>query len=178
MSAVAAPRRRTSTSRTTPALASCVAAFVTHPGAPEPCRAQYGSSFTDPIEAQMYPALVKALGDIHEKSPRAQVIIAGYPWLVPASGSCQPQWSIAPGDMQYLRELQADVNDEVRRAAEATGTTFVDMAQASEGRDSCQPVGQRWVEPLLNTAEPAPAHPNAEGERALAAEVMKAIGKG
>ncbi|TJZ78671.1 SGNH/GDSL hydrolase family protein [Rhodococcus oryzae] len=160
------------------AIASCVAATVAHPGAPDPCRAQYGASLTEPIEARTYPALVKALGDIHDKSPRAQVIIAGYPWLVPASGSCQPQWPIAPGDVEYIRDLEAKVNDAVRRAAEATDTTFVDMAQVSEGRDGCQSVEQRWVEPLLNTAQPAPAHPNAEGERALATEILKAIGKG
>jgi len=157
------------------AMASCIGAMVSTPGAQAPCRAQYGTSLADPIEAKTYPALVKALGDIHERSPRAQVIIAGYPWLVPATGSCFPQLPLAPGDVQYLRELQASLNDAVRRAAQETDTTFVDMSQVSDGRDGCQPVGQRWIEPMLNATQPVPVHPNADGERALATEMMKAI---
>ncbi|MFG1781571.1 SGNH/GDSL hydrolase family protein [Rhodococcus oryzae] len=157
------------------AMGACIGAMIAQPGAQEPCKAQYGNSLTEPIEAQTYPALVKALGDIHDRSPRARVIIAGYPWLVPSSGSCFPQMPIAAGDVPYLRELQAKLNDAVRRAAQETGATFVDMSQVSEGRDGCQTVGQRWIEPMLNATQPVPVHPNADGERALATEMMKAI---
>lgn len=160
------------------AMAACIGAMITHPGAPDPCKSQYGSSFTDPIKTQTYPALVQALGDIRAKSPRARVMIAGYPNLLPSSGSCSPQIPIAPGDVPYLRDLQATLNDAVRRAAEETGATFVDMAKASEGRDGCQPVGQRWVEPMLFATQPVPVHPNADGERALAAEMLEAISGG
>ncbi|MFC7449841.1 SGNH/GDSL hydrolase family protein [Rhodococcus daqingensis] len=160
------------------AMASCIGAMITRPGALDPCRAQYGASLSEPIETQTYPALVKALGDIRAKSPRAQIVIAGYPWLLPASGSCAPQMPIAPGDVPYLRDLQATLNDTVRRAAQETGATFVDMSQVSEGRDGCKPVGERWIEPMLFATQPVPVHPNADGERALAVEVLKAIGAG
>ncbi|WP_246097733.1 SGNH/GDSL hydrolase family protein [Rhodococcus spelaei] len=159
------------------AMASCIGAMVLHPGAFDPCRAQYGNSLTAPILTKTYPALVTALHDIHAKSPRARVLIAGYPLLLPASGSCAPQMPIAEGDVGYLRDLQTTLNDAVKRAAEATDSTYVDMAQASEGRDGCKPVGQRLVEPMIFANQPVPVHPNADGERALANQVMAAIGQ-
>jgi hypothetical protein len=160
------------------AMASCIGAMVSSPGAAEPCRMRYAASLAEPVETQTYPALVKALSDIHDRAPRARVIIAGYPWLLPASGSCGPQMPIAAGDVPYLRALQAKLNDAIRRAAQETGTTFVDMSEVSEGRDGCKPVGERWIEPMLFATQPVPVHPNAAGERALAAEMLKAIGQG
>ncbi|MFE3290555.1 SGNH/GDSL hydrolase family protein [Rhodococcus sp. NPDC059234] len=159
------------------AMATCIRAMATHPGAFEPCRAQYGTSLTDPIVDKTYPALVTALRDIHAKSPRAHVVIVGYPWVLPASGGCFPQMPVAEGDVRYLRDMQAMLNDAVERAAAETGSTFVDMSQVSDGHDACKPVGQRWVEPMLNTTQPIPVHPNADGERALADRVIAAIGR-
>ncbi|WP_245815947.1 SGNH/GDSL hydrolase family protein [Rhodococcus maanshanensis] len=158
------------------AMATCIGAMVSSPVAQAPCQAQHGAKLAEPIETQTYPALVKALSDIHDRSPQARVFIAGYPWLLPASGSCYPQMPVAAGDVPYLRALQAKLNDAVRRAAKETGATFVDMSQVSEGRDGCKPVGERWIEPMLFATQPVPVHPNADGERAIAAEMLKAIG--
>ncbi|MFI6433365.1 SGNH/GDSL hydrolase family protein [Rhodococcus oryzae] len=156
-------------------MATCVEAKVKHPGAFDPCRAQYGTTLIDPIANQTYPALVTALHDIHAKAPNARVVIAGYPWVLPASGGCFPQMPVAEGDVHYLREMQAMLNDAVERAAAETDSTFVDMSQVSEGRDACKPVGQRLVEPLIGSTHPIPVHPNADGERVLADQVMAAI---
>ena len=56
---------------------------------------------------------------------------------------------VAKGDVPYVRGIQATLNDAVRRAAEATGSTYVDMNAVAEGHDACQPIGVRWVEPVL-----------------------------
>lgn len=159
------------------AMATCIGAMVSSPGAFEPCRVQAGSGLADPIADKTYPALVTVLRDIHAKSPRAQVVIAGYPWLLPASGSCPPQMPLAEGDVSYLRDLQATLNDAVERAAAETGSTFVDMSQVSEGRDGCKSPVERLVEPMLFANQPVPVHPNAAGERALADQVLAAIGQ-
>jgi hypothetical protein len=159
------------------AIAKCVGAMVTHPGALDPCRAQYGDSLAEPVAAKTHPALVTALRDIHARAPRARVLIAGYPSALPANGGCSPQMPIAEGDVGYLHGLQATLNDAVARAAAETGSTYVDMSRVSEGRDGCEPVGQRWVEPLVYATQPIPVHPNAAGERALADQVMAAIGR-
>ncbi|MFC4602260.1 SGNH/GDSL hydrolase family protein [Rhodococcus kronopolitis] len=158
------------------AMATCIGAMVSNPGAFEPCRVQAGAGLADPIVNETYPALVTVLRDIHARSPRAQVVIAGYPWLLPASGSCLPQMPLAEGDVSYLRNLQATLNDAVERAAAETDSTFVDMSQVSEGRDGCKSPVERLVEPMLFANQPVPVHPNAAGERALADQVLAAIG--
>ncbi|GAB2633894.1 SGNH/GDSL hydrolase family protein [Prescottella soli] len=160
------------------AMATCVAAFAASPGAFEPCKSRYGASLSEPIVSQTYPALVQALDDVHARAPRAHVIVVGYPWLLPAADGCFPQYPIAPGDVPYLRDLQATLNDAIARAATETGTAFVATAQVSEGHDGCKPLGERWIEPLVYSAQPVPVHPNTDGERALAREIAGAIANG
>ncbi|MGV8873246.1 MAG: SGNH/GDSL hydrolase family protein [Rhodococcus sp. (in: high G+C Gram-positive bacteria)] len=157
------------------AIAACVSALATHAGAIDPCRQQNGSSFDDTIIGSTLPSIRQALRDIHTRAPDAKVIIVGYPWLIPAAGTCEPQVPVALGDVPYLRNLQTTLNEAVRQAAADTDTTFVDMSVVSEGHDACQPVGVRWVEPLLLANQFVPLHPNALGEAAIAAEVTKAL---
>lgn len=160
------------------AISSCIGAKVSNPIAFDPCRAQYGETLIDPVRTKTYPAVVAALSAVHAQSPQAHVVIAGYPWLLPAGGSCGLQVPIADGDISYLRDLQATLNGVVKRAAEETGSTFVDMSTVSEGRDACQGVDERLVEPVLFVDGSIPLHPNAEGERVLASQVAAAIGRG
>ncbi len=157
------------------AIAACVSALATHAGAFDPCTQQNGSTFDDKILDSTLPAVRQALRDIHTRVPEAKVIIVGYPWLIPASSTCAPQVPVALGDVPYLRNLQATLNDAIRQAAVDTDTTFVDMSVVSEGHDACQPVGVRWVEPLLFANQFVPLHPNALGEAAIAAEVTEAL---
>ncbi|MFC4605870.1 SGNH/GDSL hydrolase family protein [Rhodococcus kronopolitis] len=157
------------------AVAACIAARASNPGAYDPCRAQYGAGMFAPIVTGTHPDLVGALRAIHARSPRARVVVVGYPWLFPGSGSCAAQIPVADGDMGYLRELQTVLNDAMRRAAQETDSAFVDMSQVSDGRDGCQPAGHRWVEPILNTGQPI--HPNAAGERAIADQVVAVLGR-
>ena len=82
---------------------------------------------------------------------------------------------VASGDVPYLRGIQATLNDAIRRAAGTTGATYVGFARASEGHDACQAAGVRWVEPVLQGTNPVVVHPNALGERHLAARTMKVL---
>ncbi|MDI9896952.1 SGNH/GDSL hydrolase family protein [Rhodococcus sp. IEGM 1381] len=157
------------------AIAACVSALVTHAGAFDPCEQQNGSSFDDKIVDSTLPSVRQALRDIHTRAPGARVIVIGYPWLIPATSTCAPQVPVALGDVPYLRNLQTTLNEAIRQAAADTDTAFVDMSVVSEGHDACQPVGVRWVEPLLFADQFVPLHPNALGESAIAAEVTKAL---
>ena len=85
---------------------------------------------------------------------------------------------IARGDVPYVRQIQATLNDAVRRAAAATGATYVDMNQVSEGHDACKPVGVRWVETVIGPTNAVVVHPNALGERRMAAQAMAVLGLG
>jgi lysophospholipase L1-like esterase len=144
-------------------------------GQGSPCKDKYGNSFDNTINNTTYPALVKTLRAVRTAAPNARVAILGYPWILPASGGCFPQMPVATGDVPYLDDLQATLNSAVRRAAAATGVTYADMSTVSRGHDACQPIGTRWVEPVVGGTNPVIVHPNALGEAAMAQQVMKAL---
>jgi lysophospholipase L1-like esterase len=156
----------------------CGAAGLSTLGQGSPCKDRYGSSFTDTVRSTTYPALVQALRSVRAAAPRAEVAILGYPWIVPTSGGCFDRMPIATGDVPYLRDLQATLNDAVARAAEVTGVTFVDLSRVSDGHDACQPIGVRWIEPVLQGTNAVIVHPNALGEAGMAAQagqVLRAV---
>jgi hypothetical protein len=158
------------------AILSCGSAGLLTLGQGSPCKDRYGSSFEDTIRTTTYPSLVKALTAVQGKAPQAEVAILGYPWIMPASGGCFTKMPVAAGDVPYVRGIQATLNDAVRRAAAATGTTYVDLNAVSEGHDACKPIGVRWVEPVLQGTNPVIVHPNALGEREMAAQAMTVLG--
>lgn len=160
------------------AILSCGTAGVLHFGQGSPCRDQYGSSFEDTIEESTYPALVSALQEVRAKAPNAEVAVLGYPWIPPAASvpSCFVKLPIASGDVPYVRGIQERLNTVVERAAQETGATFVDFAQESEGHDACQPVGTRWIEPVLFGTSLVPVHPNALGEQRMAEHTLRTLG--
>lgn len=160
------------------AILSCGTAGLSTLGQGSPCQDRYGSSFEDTINTTTYPALVKALGAVRAAAPAAQVAILGYPWIMPANGGCFTKMPVAKGDVPYVRGIQATLNDAVRRAAVATGSTYVDLNAVSEGHDACKPIGVRWVEPVLQGTNPVIVHPNALGESAMARQAMMVLGLG
>lgn len=154
---------------------ACGAAGLSTLGQGSPCKDRYGSSFEETIENKTYPSLVRALGAVREKAPRTRVAILGYPWIMPPSGGCFDKMPVAEGDVPYVHGIQATLNDAVRRAAAATGTTYVNMNLVSEGHDACEPIGVRWIEPVLQGTNPVIVHPNALGESEMAAQTMKVL---
>ncbi len=157
------------------AILSCGTAGLSTLGHGSPCKNRYGSSFADTIRTTTFPALVEALSAVRAGAPRAEVAILGYPWIMPASGGCFLKMPIASGDVPYVREIQATLNKAVRRAAAATGSTYVNMNRVSEGHDACKPVGLRWIEPVLLGTNPVVVHPNALGEAAMAARAIAVL---
>jgi hypothetical protein len=157
---------------------ACGTAGLSTLGQGSPCKDRYGSSFEDTINAVTYPSLVKTLNAVRAKAPAATVAILGYPWIMPASGGCFTKMPIAQGDVSYVRGIQATLNDAVRRAAAATGSTYVNFSTASNGHDACQPLGVRWIEPVLQGTNPVIVHPNALGESEMAAQTMAVLGLG
>jgi hypothetical protein len=71
--------------------------------------------------------------------------------------------------------VQATLNDAVRRAAKATGSTYVSFARVSEGHDACQTPGVRWIEPVLQGTNPVVVHPNALGEKRMAQRTVRVL---
>ena len=157
------------------AIVECGAAGLSTLGQGSPCRDMYGSSFRKDIRQNTYPALVKALEAVRHKAPHARVAILGYPWILPPTKGCFDKMPVAEGDVPYLRGVQATLNDAVRRAAARTGATYVDFSRVSEGHDACQPMGVRWIEPVLQGTNPVVVHPNALGERHMAKRTIRVL---
>jgi lysophospholipase L1-like esterase len=155
---------------------SCGAAGLTTLGQGSPCKDRYGTSFEDTIRRTTYPSLVRALKAVHRRAPRAEVAILGYPWIMPKAVGCFDRMPVAAGDVPYVRRIQWVLNDAVRRAAAATGSTYVNLNKVSEGHDACQPIGVRWVEPVLQGTNPVVVHPNALGEARMAARAVRVLG--
>lgn len=153
----------------------CGAAGLSTLGRGSPCRDRYGSSFEDIIRTTTYPSLVQTLRAVRAKAPRAEIAILGYPSILPATGGCFPQMPVAEGDVPYLRGVQATLDDAIRRAAKAAGVTYVDLSRVSEGHDACQPLGVRWVEPVVGGTNPVVVHPNALGAARMAAQAMTVL---
>jgi hypothetical protein len=156
-------------------IVECGALGVASLGQGSPCKDTYGQSFDNTINSTTYPALVTTLRAVRTAAPNARVAILGYPWILPASGGCFPQMPTATGDVPYLDNLQATLNSAVQRAAAATGVTYVNMATVSQSHNACEPIGTRWVEPVIGGTNPVIVHPNSLGEYAMAQQVMKAL---
>jgi hypothetical protein len=156
----------------------CGSAGIATLGQGSPCKDRYGSSFDDTIRTKTYPSLVNALRAVRAKAPKAKVAILGYPWILPATRGCFPTMPVASGDVPYLRDIQAPLNNAIQRAAAATGMTYVNFTTVSNGHDACQPIGVRWIEPVLTGTNPVIVHPNAFGESQMAAQTIKVLGLG
>jgi GDSL-like Lipase/Acylhydrolase family len=157
------------------AIVKCGAAGLSTLGQGSPCQDTYGNQFRHDIRHTTYPALVKSLRAVHRRSPRARVAILGYPWILPKTDGCFDKMPVAKGDVPYLRRVQATLNDAVRRAAAATGSTYVDFSRVSEGHDACEPAGVRWIEPVLQGTNPVVVHPNALGEKHMAKRTVRVL---
>ena len=152
----------------TNAITQCGAAAARTAGQGSPCQAMYGDSFVRTIKSTTYPSVVRALKDVRARAPKARVAISGYLQILPKSKGCYPIVPIAVDDVPYLDTIEKTLNDAVRRAASQTGATFLDQSTTSAGHDACQPVGTRWVEPIVGSTNYIPVHPNALGEKAMA----------
>jgi lysophospholipase L1-like esterase len=118
--------------------------------------------------------VVATLESVQKKAPDARVLLVGYPQLVPASGTC-PDLPLAAGDYPYVRSMMQLLDEELRRAADSAGVTYVDVLGASEGHDICAG-DQAWVNG--GTSLPGVAtgyHPFARGQQAVADLVLDAV---
>lgn len=83
---------------------------------------------------------------------------------------------LAVGDVPWLYHQQNVLNAVVAKAATVTGSRFIDMQPSSTGYDACEPIGTRWIEPLVDPLNAFPVHPNDKGEAAMAAETLLQVG--
>lgn len=160
-------------------IATCTRDSVTDPFG-SPCKNHYTAGGTDQIAAAIKatgPKVAAVIRAIHADAPKARVFVVGYPDILPSTGhGCFPVQPIAYGDVPYLRSVELKLNQMLASEAGANGATYVDTYTATIGHDACKPTWIRWIEGEIPASPAAPWHPNARGEKAMAAQVETAIG--
>jgi len=115
--------------------------------------------------------LTTALERIHRRAPGAEVLVVGYPQIVDADNVCA-RLPMARGDYAYAEKVNLALTEALRRAAEATGSGYVDLWD--EGHDICS--DDPWVNGSVTDQRRAAAyHPFAEGQAAVAERVVAAL---
>lgn len=143
-------------------------------GAPHgtPCSRHYGGELDRKID-ETAPKIGVVLRDIHERAPRARVLVIGYPRVLPRGIGCWPVVPAADGDVPYLDRFERHLNRMLADEASVHGAEFVDTYRGGAGHDVCS--RDKWIEGIFVTHAAAPVHPNARGMRMVADRVLDAV---
>ncbi|MDN3353939.1 SGNH/GDSL hydrolase family protein [Actinomadura sp. DC4] len=149
-------------------LYTCAGLSITSPrGAP--CMRHFGNTLNERVAATA-PRIAAILKAVHERAPRALVLVVGYLRILPSATGCWPAVPASAGDVPYLDRVERSLNRMLAEEARRGGALFVDDYRGGTGHDMCST--RRWVEPILITHAAAPVHPNAIGMRVVAARVV------
>lgn len=146
------------------------------------CRSEYakpggGDRLADRIDATA-PKIAASLQRIHDRSPRARVLLVGYPAVTPSDGSsCYPLVPLSGGDLAYLDAMLRRTNAMLAGQAAANDAEFVDTYSDSIGHDVCTLPGKRWFEGVVPTSLALSLHPNALGEASMARSALAVLGE-
>ncbi|WP_171074644.1 SGNH/GDSL hydrolase family protein [Nonomuraea basaltis] len=156
-------------------IATCISGATNNRNG-NPCEKYYGDQLRQRIE-KLSPRIGAVLQDIKRRSPRARVLLVGYPSLLPANGA-DCKWESVPfakGDIPYLDRTVFQLNEMLRQQAAWNSTTYVDLYTATKGADMCQPANKRFIEPVMPLGAKS-AHPNLTGHVMMTAFIKRTIG--
>jgi lysophospholipase L1-like esterase len=117
--------------------------------------------------------LVATLQAIHARAPRARVVVATYPAILPPSGTC-PLLNLTAAEADLMRGVAARLAEATRAAAQAGGATLVDMNRLGAAHNACAP--EPWTRGATNGGL-APFHPTLAGTQATAVAISTALGR-
>ncbi len=156
-------------------VAGCTATDAGRPNIGAPCEKKFAAFVNTTFEKDL-PPREKALEEIHALSPKAKVFIVGYPEITPQNGYCPAALPWTTGDLRWFRDaVTARGNALLERSALAHNDIFVNTFGPSAGHNACEPVGVRWIEPLIGSLTGVPVHPNATGEEHDAFDLERAM---
>ncbi|WP_222624501.1 SGNH/GDSL hydrolase family protein, partial [Streptomyces buecherae] len=117
---------------------------------------------------------------VHERAPRAHVVLVGYPRIAPPSGACPAILPFADGDLRWLDAVERALNTSMADAAERDGTArYVDTYGTSLGHDACAPGDQAWIQGKdTDPLAAASYHPRRGAMVGVAEQVRRALADG
>lgn len=111
---------------------------------------------------------------ILDKAPDAFVVLVGYPKIPPPEGTCKGLPEMDELQLAGVHALFEQLNTQMQATARETGTTYADLADASEGHDVCST--SSWVRQVDNEhGQKAALLPLAPEQKAAADAVMAAL---
>ncbi|WP_236793212.1 SGNH/GDSL hydrolase family protein [Amycolatopsis sp. GM8] len=110
---------------------------------------------------------------VHQRAPQAKMIFVEYFTIVPPGGACNGV-PLTGDQLVFERSIATRLSDFTRAAATNTGSTVVQLADASQGHDSC--AAAPWVEKYTAPPGRSSYHPNEAGMAAAASLVETAFG--
>jgi hypothetical protein len=144
--------------------------LAAHGNVGAPCRETLGPLIEDDLSKDVAPSNA-ALAGIRERSPNAKVFVVGYPEITPQNGFCPGGIPWTTEDLTWFRTIEQQGNALKREGALANHDIFVDTFTPSIGHNACEPVGKRWIEPIIGSLTGVPLHPNATGQQVDAVDV-------
>ena len=129
-------------------------------------------------EARIRTVLPGLLADayraVEAAAPRAQLVVVGYPRLLPAEQSAVTRCGslLTDDERRALNEAADLLNGVIAEEARLAGAVYVDVSGTLAGHELC--TSDSWLVPLT---EPGGAHPNLEGQTAIADRVAEVVGR-
>jgi lysophospholipase L1-like esterase len=142
-----------------------------------PCEDHFVVDGDDTVADKLQQTLVQvvaAIEAVQHKAPGADVVVVGYPRIVPAEGTCAAL-PFAAGDYAYVDRWERELGEALRQAAAQTHASYVDTYIPSTGHDACAG-DQAWITGKDNTATSAAYHPNLAGMTGVARIVEEYLG--
>ncbi len=116
---------------------------------------------------RLHTDMVATLREIRRRSPKARILVATYPAILPVSGTCA-QIGIDEAQAALMRSVAQRLMEVTQSAANEAGATLVDIAEPSGHHDACS--DQPWVNGSAPMAG-APFHPTRAGALAVANQI-------
>jgi lysophospholipase L1-like esterase len=121
--------------------------------------------------AKLEAELTALLQTIRSRSPKATVVVATYPTVLPAHGTC-PKLRLSNAEAALMRQVESKLAAVIREAARKGGATVVDMNALGAKHHACS--SSPWTKGWGAISE-SPFHPTLEGAQATADAIAAAI---
>lgn len=124
--------------------------------------------------AQITAANGRIIRAVRERSPRARILVVGYPAIFAGDRTCAAIAPFRSTSIPWMRSILTErLNGAVRRAAVNAHAEYVDMEAPSKGHELCS--ARPWINGVDEVPRAAALHPFPEEGEAVATAVTAAV---
>lgn len=128
------------------------------------------------IIANMAGTVGNDLTKIRERSPKARIILVGYPRTLPDQGNCPDLMPYPAKALDRIRVVLKLANQDLAAVAKRAKVDYIDMYAASVGHDACS--DDPWVAGSKDVPDKAlNFHPYDSYHQAVADKIVALLGK-